>query len=65
MFFVGENLWAKGVQKFSGKFGEILAKILHTPKNLPAPTPIVRPFDSEPSLLTIALRHRSRVYLHQ
>ena len=38
MIFVGENLWAKGVQNFSGKFGEIRAKIFHTPKNLPAPT---------------------------
>ena len=25
---------------FSGKFGEIWAKILRTPKNLPAPTPL-------------------------
>jgi len=29
---------------FSGKFGEIRAKILRTPQNLPAPTPVVKPF---------------------
>ena len=26
---------------FSGKFGEIWAKILRTPKNVPAPTPMI------------------------
>ena len=33
-FFGGHFLW----RYFSGKFGEIWAKILHTPKNLPIPT---------------------------
>jgi len=28
----------KWPNNFSGKFGEIRAKIFHTPKNLPAPT---------------------------
>jgi len=31
-----------GVGYFSGKFAEIWAKILRTPKNLPAPTPMTR-----------------------
>ena len=34
-FFGGHFLWS-----FSGKFGEIWAKILRTPKNSPAPTPM-------------------------
>jgi len=29
---------------FSGKFGKIWAKILRTPKNLPAPAPMRRKF---------------------
>jgi len=40
MFFVGENFWAKGAQKVFGKVWGIRAKILLTPKNLPAPTPM-------------------------
>jgi len=35
-FFGGHYFFAV----FSGKFGEIWAKILRTPKNLPAPTPM-------------------------
>ena len=31
---------------FSGKLGEIWAKILRTPKNLPAPTPMHVPYVS-------------------
>jgi len=37
---VGGNLCAKNAQMFCGKFREIRAKILSTPKNLPAPTPM-------------------------
>jgi len=33
--------WRLFFWSFSGKFGEICAKILCTPKNLPAPTPMV------------------------
>jgi len=40
MFFVGENLWAKGGQKLFGQVWGIRAKILRTPKTLPAPTPM-------------------------
>jgi len=36
--FMGENLLAKVTQNFLGKFGGHRAKILRTPKNLPAPT---------------------------
>jgi len=37
-----EKIFAQKVaQNFSGKFGEIREKILRTPKNLPAPTPMV------------------------
>jgi len=36
--FFGNESVSLGV--FSGKFGEIWAKSLHTPKNLPAPTPM-------------------------
>ena len=37
-----EKIFAQKIaQKFSGKFGEIRAKILRTPKNLPAATPVV------------------------
>jgi len=32
--------YKKWPKSFSGKFGEIRAKILCTPKNLPAPTPV-------------------------
>jgi len=40
------SLWDKNCRQmphknFSGKFGEIQAKILLTPKNLPASTPVV------------------------
>jgi len=38
-FFV-ENLWQKAHKNVSGKFEEIRAKILRTPENLPAPTPM-------------------------
>jgi len=48
MIFVGENLWSKGTQKFSGKFGEVRAKILRTPKNLLAPAPMIRINDKTP-----------------
>jgi len=44
-FFEGhpkQDLHEKDVRKnFSGKFGAIRAKILRTPKNVPAPTPMV------------------------
>ena len=40
------DLWGKKfvgtvAQNFSGKFGKIQANIFRTPKNLPAPTPVV------------------------
>jgi len=36
-----EKIFAqKLAQNFSGNFGKIRAKILHAPKNVPAPTPI-------------------------
>jgi len=41
MLFVGKNLWANSTQNLFGKFGEYRAKILRTPKNLPAPIPMV------------------------
>jgi len=35
------SLWSSfSLDSFSGKFAEIWAKILRTPKNLPAPTPV-------------------------
>jgi len=37
----GRQFVGKTRKNFSCKFGEIWAKILHTPKNLPAPTPVV------------------------
>ena len=43
MICVGENIRAKSCLKtfsFSGKFGEIRAKIFRTPKNSPASTPV-------------------------
>jgi len=39
--FVGENPRQKSHKTFSGKFGEIRAKILCNPQNLPAPTPVL------------------------
>jgi len=36
--FLGKNC----TENFLGKFGEIRAKILRTPKNLPAPTPMMK-----------------------
>ena len=35
-----ENICTSGLKFFWGKFGKIQAKILRTPKNLPAPTPM-------------------------
>jgi len=40
---------------FLGKFGEIRAKILRTPKKLPAPTPMCRPMWSVKSVATTKL----------
>jgi len=37
----GKRFVGKVAQNFSGTFGKIRAKILHTPTNLPAPTPMV------------------------
>jgi len=42
MIFVGENLWAKIAQKLFGRVWGYLRKILRTPKNLPAPTPMMK-----------------------
>jgi len=41
MIFVGENLWPKSTQNFSGKYREIWGKILQPPKNVLAPTPML------------------------
>ena len=41
MIFEGKKFAGKVAQNFSGKFGKIWAKILRTPKNLLAPTPMV------------------------
>ena len=38
-----EKIFAQKMAKFFGKFEEIGAKILRTPKNLPTPTPTVIP----------------------
>ena len=40
MIFVGENCRQKSQNNFSGKSGEIRAKILRIPKILLAPTPM-------------------------
>jgi len=40
MIFVGGNMQAMLHKNFSGKFGKIWSKILCTPQNLPAPTPM-------------------------
>jgi len=41
--FVGKIYWQKAPRNFLGKFEEIRAKVLRTPKNLPAPTPVLGP----------------------
>ena len=41
MIFVGENLQANVAQKLFYPVWGIRGKILHTPKDLPAPTPMV------------------------
>jgi len=50
MIFVGENLQAKSHKNLSGKFRKIRAKILRTPKNLPAPTLMVWTFANKPQV---------------
>jgi len=40
VFVLGENLWAKTHRNVSDKFGEVRVKILRTPKNLLASTPM-------------------------
>jgi len=40
--FMRKYLHKKWSNSFSGKFGKIQAKILHTPKILPVPTPMIQ-----------------------
>jgi len=43
---VGESLWTKVAQKLFAHVWKLRAKILHTRKNLPAPTPMYSSLDT-------------------